>query len=85
MLIQRLLTSDKGGMVMMALLALLAVVVPTLNLVVPVESAWHLSSYTVTLLGKFLCYALLALSLDLIWGYCGILSLGHGAFFTLGG
>jgi len=49
------------------------------------SSTFHVSSYTVNLMGKYLCYALLALSLDLVWGYCGILSLGHGAFFALGG
>jgi urea transport system permease protein len=85
MLTQRLFRNDKGGMVVLALLALLAVVVPVLALVVPAGSALHMSTYSVTLLGKFLCYALLALSLDLIWGYCGILSLGHGVFFSLGG
>ncbi|PTQ88955.1 urea ABC transporter permease subunit UrtC [Agitococcus lubricus] len=85
MLTQRLFSHDKGGMVLLAVLALLAIFIPILNLAVPADSVWHVSSYTVTLLGKFLCYALLALSLDLIWGYCGILSLGHGAFFALGG
>lgn len=85
MLTQRLFFNDKGGMVILGLLALMAVLVPVCALLVPADSALHLSTYTVTLLGKFLCYALLALSLDLIWGYCGILSLGHGAFFTLGG
>lgn len=55
------------------------------NLVFPESSAFHVSDYTVSLLGKYLCYALLALAVDLVWGYCGILSLGHGAFFTLGG
>jgi urea transport system permease protein len=55
------------------------------NQVFPETSALHVSSYTVNLMGKYLCYALLALSLDLVWGYCGILSLGHGAFFALGG
>ena len=49
------------------------------------ESPLHVPSYLVALLGKYICYALLALSIDLIWGYCGILSLGHGAFFALGG
>lgn len=48
-------------------------------------SLLHVSDYTVSLFGKYLCYALLALAVDLVWGYCGILSLGHGAFFTLGG
>jgi urea transport system permease protein len=85
MLIQRLFRNDKGGTVVLALLALLAVVVPILALAVPAGSALHMSTYSVTLLGKFLCYALLALSLDLIWGYCGILTLGHGVFFSLGG
>jgi len=66
-------------------LALLIVVVPILNLVVPASSPFHISAFGLTLIGKYLCYALLALSVDLIWGYCGILSLGHAAFFSLGG
>lgn len=85
MLTQRLLLSDRGGMIVLGLIALTAVTVPILNLAVPQDSIFHVSTYTVTLLGKFLCYALLALSVDLIWGYAGILSLGHGAFFALGG
>ncbi len=64
---------------------LLVVVVPALNLWLPADSAIALPDYLVPLLGKYLCYALLALSLDLIWGYAGILSLGQGAFFALGG
>ena len=55
------------------------------NLLLPEEHVFHVSTYTITLLGKYLCYALLALSVDVVWGYCGILSLGHGAFFSLGG
>nr|WP_237133437.1 urea ABC transporter permease subunit UrtC [Pseudohongiella sp. O18] len=55
------------------------------NLLLPEDSAFHVSTYTITLLGKYLCYAMLALAVDVIWGYCGILSLGHGAFFALGG
>jgi urea transport system permease protein len=85
MLTQRLLTSDRGGMVVLGLILLTTLLVPILNLVVPPDSPFHVSTFTVTLLGKFLCYALLALSVDLIWGYAGILSLGHGAFFALGG
>ena len=85
MLMRRLFLDDKGGLAVLGLLLLLAVLVPVLALAVPAESPLHLSTYTVTLLGKFLCYALLALSLDLIWGYCGILSLGHAVFFALGG
>ncbi len=68
-----------------ALLVLIAALVPVLNLWVPADSSFHVPSYMVALVGKYLCYALLALSLDLVWGYCGILSLGHGAFFALGG
>jgi urea transport system permease protein len=67
------------------ILACSAVYVVIANQVFAESSAFHVSSYTVNLMGKYLCYALLALSLDLVWGYCGILSLGHGAFFALGG
>jgi urea transport system permease protein len=63
----------------------LAVAIPAVNLWMPPNSAAALPDYLVPLLGKYLCYALLAVSLDLIWGYAGILSLGHGAFFALGG
>src|SRR5581483_3298052 len=59
--------------------------VPLLTLAVPEASALHISTYTVALLGKYMTYALLALAVDLVWGYCGILSLGHSAFFALGG
>ena len=65
--------------------AFLVVVVPVLNLAVPAGSALHVSDYTVALAGKILCYAMVALAMDLIWGYTGILSLGHGLFFALGG
>ena len=85
MLIKRLLLNDRGGIYVLGLVFLAMIVVPILNLAVPDDSTFHLSTYSVTLLGKFLCYALLALSVDLIWGYCGILSLGQGAFFSLGG
>ena len=63
----------------------LVVVVPLLNAVIPPSSPLHLADYMVPLIGKYICYALLALALDLVWGYCGVLSLGHGAFFALGG
>ncbi|MET0068145.1 MAG: urea ABC transporter permease subunit UrtC [Candidatus Thiodiazotropha sp.] len=79
------LTSDRGGLVFLGLLVALTVIVPVLNLAVPEGSALHVSTYTVTLLGKYLAYALLAMAVDLAWGYLGILSLGHGAFFALGG
>jgi len=77
--------SDKGGTWLLALLAVIAVFVPILNMLVPASSALHLSAFGITLLGKYLCFAMLALAVDLIWGYCGILSLGHAAFFSLGG
>lgn len=84
-LIQRLLLSDSGSKVLTIIVLFMAIVVPALNLLVPEGSPLHISTYSVTLIGKYLCYALLALSVDLVWGYLGILSLGHGAFFALGG
>lgn len=85
MFISRILQDDRGGKVMLSVLAFITIVVPVLNLLVPASSPLHVSTYTVTLLGKYLTYALLAISVDLVWGYLGILSLGHGAFFALGG
>ncbi|MEO8482677.1 MAG: urea ABC transporter permease subunit UrtC [Acidobacteriota bacterium] len=79
------LREDRGGLILLGLLAIAAVLLPVLALVVPEGSAFHLSPYALTLIGKYLCYAMLALAVDLIWGYCGILSLGHAAFFSLGG
>ena len=76
---------DRGGQVMLVVLALVMVLVPVLNLVVPAGNPWHVPTYVVTLLGKYLTFALLAVAVDLVWGYLGILSLGHGAFFALGG
>ena len=76
---------DPRGRIFLAILAAVAVLVPVLNLAVPPGSAFHVPTYAMSLMGKYLCYALLAISLDLVWGYCGILSLGHGAFFALGG
>ncbi len=76
---------DRGAMIFLVLLGAFAIAIPVLNLLVPSGSALHVSTYLVALFGKYLCYALLALSIDLIWGYGGILSLGHGAFFALGG
>src|SRR6202035_4885325 len=72
-------------MIFLIVVAAVAVVVPILNLAVPQSSGLHMPTYLVALFGKYICYALLALSIDLIWGYCGILSLGHGAFFALPG
>ena len=76
---------DRGGAWFLAALAVLTVAVPILNQVVPASSPLHLSAFGITLIGKYLCYGMLALAVDLIWGYCGILSLGHAAFFSLGG
>jgi urea transport system permease protein len=85
MAITNLLRGDRGGQILLALLAVIAVLAPLLNLLVPASSPFHLSTYTLTLLGKYLTYALLAVAVDLVWGYLGILSLGHAAFFALGG
>jgi urea transport system permease protein len=76
---------DRGAMLFLVLLAAFAVIIPILNLAVPANSLFHVSTYFVALFGKYICYGLLALAIDLIWGYVGILSLGHGAFFALGG
>jgi urea transport system permease protein len=76
---------DQGAAIFLILLAAFAVAIPVFNLLVPATSSLHVSTYLVALFGKYICYALLALSIDLIWGYAGILSLGHGAFFALGG
>ena len=83
--IGRLLLADKAGRYLIAALLAITVLVPLCNLLMPAGSFLHIPTYVVVLLGKYLCYALLALALDLVWGYCGILSLGHGAFFALGG
>jgi urea transport system permease protein len=63
----------------------LVVLAPVLNLMVAEGSAFHLSDYAVSLIGKIMCFAICALAMDLIWGYTGILSLGHGLYFALGG
>ena len=75
----------KGWSALMAAVVTVMVLAPVLNLVVPADSAFHLSDYAVALIGKIMCYAICALAMDLIWGYTGILSLGHGLFFALGG
>jgi urea transport system permease protein len=71
--------------VLIALVLGTALLTPILNLGVSPDSPFHLSSYALTLIGKYMCCAMLALAVDLVWGYCGILSLGHAAFFALGG
>ena len=79
-----LLSRTGWGAWLVALIVLCALV-PVLNLVVPVGSVFHLSDFAVALVAKIMCYAICALAMDLIWGYTGILSLGHGLFFALGG
>ena len=76
---------DQLGVIFIAILIAAAILVPFLSLAISPDSAFYLPPYLVQLLGKYLCYAILAVALDLVWGYCGILSLGHGAFFALGG
>ncbi|MFA5903508.1 MAG: urea ABC transporter permease subunit UrtC [Desulfobacula sp.] len=85
MIVKSIITSDKAGTFLLSILGIAMVMVPVLNLFVPASNPFHMTSYTMTLMGKYLSYALLALSVDLAWGYLGILSLGHGAFFALGG
>ncbi len=62
-----------------------AALLAALNLLTPAVSAVHVPNFVISLVGKYLCYAILALAIDLVWGYAGILTLGHGAFFALGG
>ncbi|MGZ8151663.1 MAG: urea ABC transporter permease subunit UrtC [Methylovulum sp.] len=85
MLITKILQNDLGGKYLLSALGLTVLLVPLFNLLIPESSLLHLPTYTVTLVGKYLSFALLALAVDLVWGYCGILTLGHGAFFALGG
>ncbi|MGF1702186.1 urea ABC transporter permease subunit UrtC [Photobacterium makurazakiensis] len=80
-----ILKDDRGGQLLLILLLMAGLVIPALNLLVPQGHFLHVETYTISLLGKYLTYALLAMAVDLVWGYLGILSLGHGAFFALGG
>jgi len=82
---RRPLLTRTGWSVFLAALVVICAVAPLLNLWVPAGSAFHMSDYAVSLIGKIMCYAICALAMDLIWGYAGILSLGHGLFFALGG
>ena len=81
---QPLMTRSGWGAWLVAVIILCALA-PLLNLWVPVGSPFHLSDFAVGLIAKIMCYAICALAMDLIWGYTGILSLGHGLFFALGG
>ena len=86
------LSAPAGGLLtgrmwslLLAFVLIVSVAVPVMNLMIPADSVFHLSDYAVSLIGKIMCYAICALAMDLIWGYTGILSLGHGMFFALGG
>jgi urea transport system permease protein len=79
------LYGPRGWIAVGATALVLFVVFPLLNLAVPEGNPLHVSTYWVTLIGKIMCYAIVALAMDLVWGYAGILSLGHGLFFALGG
>lgn len=79
-----LLKNDRGGQIMLGVLLVVTIAVPFLNQL-PADHPLHIPTYTVTLMGKYLTLALLAVAVDLVWGYLGILTLGHGAFFALGG
>ncbi len=83
--LMNMLLGERGTQIFLTVLLATAIVVPILHLAFGADSALHLSSYTMTLIGKYMTYALLAIAVDLVWGYCGILSLGHAAFFALGG
>ena len=76
---------DRGATIFILVVAGCGILIPLSNLLLPAGSMFQVPTYLVALWGKYVCYAILALSIDLIWGYCGILSLGHGAFFALGG
>ncbi|WP_398480106.1 urea ABC transporter permease subunit UrtC [Tardiphaga sp.] len=78
-------TLDRSATIFILIVAAVGIVLPLLNLLLPADSPLQVPTYLISLFGKYVCYAILALSIDLIWGYCGILSLGHGAFFALGG
>ena len=81
----RSMLHSKGGNTFLALLFAGTLFAAMGNLLVPPDSLLYVDTYTITLLGKYLSFALLAMAVDVVWGYCGILSLGHGAFFALGG
>jgi urea transport system permease protein len=80
-----MLRGDRGGQIVLTLLVIGTILLPYLNLTLPESHPWHVSTYQLNLFGKYLCYALLAMAVDLVWGYMGFLTLGHGAFFAFGG
>ena len=84
-MVSSLLKKDRGGFSVLGTVWIFVLLMIAGNAFFKDGSALYVGSNTITLFGKYLCYALLAVSLDLIWGYLGILSLGHAAFFGLGG
>ena len=86
MITMRLLSAlDVRGQVFVVLLPLICLALALANQIFAPDHPLHVSTFVISLFGKYLCYALLALSIDLVWGFCGVLSLGHGAFFAIGG
>lgn len=86
MITMRLLSAlDARGQVFVVLLPLICLALALANQIFAPDHPLHVSTFVISLFGKYLCYALLALSIDLVWGFCGVLSLGHGAFFAIGG
>ena len=79
------LYDSKSWMYLALATFVLCIVIPASNMLLPSTSILHISDYSVSLSGKILCYAIVALAIDLVWGYTGILSLGQGVFFALGG
>ena len=77
--------SKRAYTALAALVICTLICVPICSLLVPETSIFYMSAYALTLIGKIMCFAIAALALDLVWGYCGILSLGHGLFFAIGG
>ena len=77
--------SKRAYTALAALVICILICVPICSLLVPETSIFYMSAYALTLIGKIMCFAIAALALDLVWGYCGILSLGHGLFFAIGG
>lgn len=70
---------------LLGMVTLIALIVLPFLALLPADHPLAISTYTLTLIGKILCYAVVAIALDLVWGYAGLLSLGHGLFFALGG
>jgi urea transport system permease protein len=84
-MIESLYTEDKVAFWLLISIAVISLLLPLCNLFFSEDSVLHFSAYSVSLIGKYFTFALLGLSLDLVWGYCGILTLGHSAYFALGG